>query len=930
MNKQIPWLLLTLLCSFVAINISSAQVITTTPTLPKAGDEVVVTFDATLGNGGLANYTGDVYAHTGVLVEGTTTWQYVKGTWGNNTTQPKLTRTGTNTYTLTLTPSIKEFYAVPDGKTIKKMCFVFRSSDATKQTEDLFYDVYPDGLTVNISYPTQDSPIFELNDNFNIQASANGSTSLSLYLNNQELATTSNATVSVPYTALSHGTYWVKAIATDGENTVKDSTYFFVRPNAPVADLPAGAKPGVNRLNDNSVTIVLSDPAAKKQFAFLLGSFNNWVISEDYYMNRTPSGQYYWITLTNLEPNTDYLYQFLIDGTLKIADPFCEQISDPWNDKYISTTTYPNLPAYPDGKTTGIASVFRTNKEQYTWQVESFAAPKKTDLVIYELHIRDFLGDEYVNTLTDTLNYLQELGINAIELMPIMEFEGNDSWGYNPSFYFAPDKAYGTPTDYKRFIDECHQRGIAVILDIVLNHSFGQSPFVQMYFDANAGDYGQPTADNPWFNQTCPHQPWCWGYDFNVESTHTQYLFDRIIEYWLTEYKADGFRFDFTKGFTNKVSDGWAYDAARIKNLKRIADKAWSINPNTYIILEHLTDNSEETELASYGMMLWGNMNHAYNEATMGWITNSNFSGVSYKQRGWNVPHLIGYMESHDEERLMYKNLTYGNSQNPNHNVKNLDVALKRNALAATFFFTIPGPKMVWQFGELGYDYSIDENGRVGRKPIRWDYYSDYNRKQLYNTYAQLIRLKTNYEVFETTTFTTYLSAAVKWIKLDGEDMDAAVIGNFNVDTETADFTFPATGKWYEFFTQDSISVTNTKVSFTLNPGEYRLYTTQRIKKGDVYVGIKPIADNKIEQMNIWPNPATSSFTLNFNLYNPESYTVSLVNLMGQKVATLHSAKGYSGANTAELVIPNNIVPNVYLCVVQTGTATKVAKLVVK
>ena len=929
MGKRIILLSICLLF-FANAPLLLAQVITTTPTLPKACDEVVVTFDATLGNGGLANYTGDVYAHTGVLVEGTTTWQYVKGTWGNNTTQPKLTRTGTNTYTLTLTPSIKEFYAVPDGKTIKKLCFVFRSSDATKQTEDLFYDVYPDGLTVNISYPTQDSPIFELNDNFNIQASANGSTSLFLYLNNQELATTSNATVSVPYTALSHGTYWVNAIATDGESTAKDSTYFFVRPNAPVADLPAGAKPGVNRLNDNSVTIVLSDPAAKKQYAFLLGSFNNWVISEDYYMNRTPSGQYYWITLTNLEPNTDYLYQFLIDGTLKIADPFCEQISDPWNDKYISTTTYPNLPAYPDGKTTGIASVFRTNKEQYTWQVESFAAPKKTDLVIYELHIRDFLGDEYVNTLTDTLNYLQELGINAIELMPIMEFEGNDSWGYNPSFYFAPDKAYGTPTDYKRFIDECHQRGIAVILDIVLNHSFGQSPFVQMYFDANAGDYGQPTADNPWFNQTCPHQPWCWGYDFNVESTHTQYLFDRIIEYWLTEYKADGFRFDFTKGFTNKVSDGWAYDAARIRNLKRIADKAWSINPNTYIILEHLTDNSEETELASYGMMLWGNMNHAYNEATIGWITTSNFSGVSYKQRGWNVPHLIGYMESHDEERLMYKNLTYGNSQNPNHNVKNLDVALKRNALAATFFFTIPGPKMVWQFGELGYDYSIDENGRVGRKPIRWDYYSDYNRKQLYNTYAQLIRLKTDYEVFETTTFTTYLSAAVKWIKLDGEDMDAAVIGNFNVDTETADFTFPATGKWYEFFTQDSITVTNTKVSFTLNPGEYRLYTTQRIKKGDVYVGIKPIADNKIEQMNIWPNPVTSTFTLNFNLTNPESYTVSLVNLMGQKVATLHSSKGYSGVNTAELVIPNNIVPNVYLCVVQTGTATKVAKLVVK
>ncbi len=159
------------------------------------------------------------------------------------------------------------------------------------------------------------------------------------------------------------------------------------------------------------------------------------------------------------------------------------------------------------------------------------------ELVIYELHIRDFVGTRAIKTVMDTLDYLERLGVNAIELMPINEFEGNDSWGYNPSFYFAPDKAYGTENDYKRFIDECHKRGIAVIIDMVLNHSYGQSPLVQLYFDPTAGDYGQPTAQNPWYNEVCPHEPYCWGYDFDHESAQTKKFVDRVNRFWIENYK---------------------------------------------------------------------------------------------------------------------------------------------------------------------------------------------------------------------------------------------------------------------------------------------------------------------------------------------------------------------------------------------------------
>ncbi len=166
---------------------------------------------------------------------------------------------------------------------------------------------------------------------------------------------------------------------------------------------------------------------------------------------------------------------------------------------------------------------------------------------------------------------------------------------------------------------------------------------------------------------------------------------DRVNRYWMSEYKFDGFRFDFTKGFTNTPGNGWNYDQARIAILKRMADSIWAYNPDAYVILEHFADNNEEKELANYGMMLWGNMNYNYCEASMGWTSNSDFSWASYQSRDWNNPHLVAYMESHDEERMMYKNITWGNSTT-GYNIKDTTIALQRIPLAAAFIY-ITRPK---------------------------------------------------------------------------------------------------------------------------------------------------------------------------------------------------------------------------------------------
>ena len=302
--------------------------------------------------------------------------------------------------------------------------------------------------------------------------------------------------------------------------------------------------------------------------------------------------------------------------------------------------------------------------------------------------------------------------------MPNSEFEGNISWGYAPSFHMALDKYYGTIDAYKAFIDTCHGRGIAVIMDFVFNHAFGQSPLVQMYWDEQNN---KPASNNPWFNADCPHPPYCWGYDFNHTRQATKDFIDRVNTYWFEEFNIDGVRYDFTKGFSQVGDVG--FDATRIQNLKRMADTVWAVNPEAYIILEHWADDNEERQLSDYGMMLWGQATHEYQEATMGYASSSNFNKAVYSFRGFNDPHLVTFPESHDEERLMYKALTFGNSSGPQ-DVKDLNVALSRTAMTHVFSLAHPGPKMIWMFGELGYDNSIDDHCRTFPKEISWDYYN--------------------------------------------------------------------------------------------------------------------------------------------------------------------------------------------------------------
>ena len=853
------------LLSFVIVFFSFqsfSQLLSWSPQFPMENSTpVTITVDANYGNKGLLNYTPvtSVYVHIGVITNKSTNssnWLHVVTAWGVANPAWQAVSLGNNKWSFTINGGLRSYFGLTDPtETIQKIAILFRNANgdasikqANSDGSDMYVPVYTNALAVRINTPffqpkyiRAPEPITKnINDVIPITAVSSANAALSILFNGSVIQTAANAqTISASPTIVAPGNQQIIVKADNGTTIAYDTLNFFVNGSVNVAPLPAGVQTGINYGPDNkSATLVLYAPG--KSRVCVIGEFagSNWQEQSQYQMNKTLDGNSWWITINGLTAGQEYAYQFLVDGNLKIADPYTEKILDPANDQYIPSTTYPGLKAYPSGLTTGIVSVLQTGQTAYNWQANNFTRPDKKSLVIYELLLRDFIANHDWKTLSDSITYFKKLGINAIEVMPFNEFEGNISWGYNPSFYFAPDKYYGPENTLKAFIDKCHQNGIAVIMDIVLNHSFGSSPMVQLYWNSATNT---PARNNPWYDSVTTH-PFNVGYQFNHDAPATRYFVSRVVNHWLNNYKIDGFRFDLSKGFTQTVTNDvttWGhYDADRVAIWKQYYDTLQLKSPGSYCILEHFADNDEETVLSNYGMMLWGNENYNYNQATMGYNTDWDFSYGLASARGWSNPYLVTYAESHDEERLMYKNIQYGNSSG-SYNIKDTATALKREELAAAFLLTQPGPKMIWQFGELGYDYSItscepgntipqpypQDNCRTDPKPIRWDYLQQTNRKKLYDIYSALIKLRFDNSMsdqFISNTSHQDFSGKVKWMYLS----KLVVVGNFDVTAQAASIYFPSNGTWYDYLNGTTINVTGNSYTFSnLNPAEYHVYT---------------------------------------------------------------------------------------------------------
>ena len=607
---------------------------------------------------------------------------------------------------------------------------------------------------------------------------------------------------------------------------------------AKLAAMPAGLKEGINTAENGTVTLVLYDKdrnGARKEFAHVVGDFNQWRLSNDErsQMAYDQDAGCWWITITGLSTTKEYAFQYYVgkkgEAPIRVADPYSRKILDPHNDPYISSSTYPENKTYPQGAI-GIVSVFKIRPDHYNWQLPDFKTPAVDNLTIYELLFRDFTATGDINGAMEKLDYLQSLGVNAIELMPVQEFDGNDSWGYNPCFYFALDKAYGTDKMYKQFIDACHKRGMAVIFDVVYNHATGANPFARMWWDAKNN---KTAANNPFFNVDAPH-PYSVFHDFNHESPLVRNFVKRNLRFLLEEYRIDGFRFDLSKGFTQRQSgEGTAgnYDASRVAILKDYNSAIKEVKADALVILEHFCDDREESELGNAGMMVWRNNNEAFMESAMGWKDKTNFNPVYYGTSSRPANSLVSYMESHDEERAAYKQTQWGNG------VLKTDLSARMNQLAvnAAFFFTVPGAKMVWQFGELGYDISIEQNGRTGKKPVKWDYLNHAERKRLHDVYSRLIGLRNNHpELFNATATLEWKVTPSFWdngrfltLSSFGNAKQIVVTGNFTNNTIDAATAFPKTGIWYNYMNgSETLDVTSSSMNISVPANSFRIYAT--------------------------------------------------------------------------------------------------------
>ncbi|MCH5233808.1 MAG: hypothetical protein J1E16_00815 [Muribaculaceae bacterium] len=745
--------LLTMIFCVLGLN---AQTIYSVPSpLQLSSQDVKIYFNATGTPFEGASATTKLYAHTGY---DTTTSQWnAAPNWSTNSEKYQLQYVSQNLWMLYV-GNLRDFYNIPVSTTnVIGLEFVIRSSDGKQQTSpDIFLQVYEEGLQVTLT--SNANPIITPETayvKFTVSASQNAD--LSITVNSETIATVSNAmTLDKEYLFPEPGDYTVVATATANGETVSESMSITFVSDAKQVDYPGGTPiMGPVKNSDGSVTFCFGAP--QKEQVLLVGSWNDYAYTSSQAMNYqdTENGRYFWTTVNGLDNDTMYCYFYIVDGgEYFVGDPYARLVLDPYNDKYLDTNVFPNLPEYPteavNGQNVPVA-IYQGSINDYDWVVTDFVGPDPSNLIIYEMLFRDFTGTEgqakgngTVQLAIEKFDYLKSLGVNAIELLPIMEFNGNMSWGYNPNFYFAVDKAYGTPDDYKEFIDLCHQNGMAVILDMVFNQSDGLHPWYQMY---------QP-GKNPFYNLNAPHAYSVLN-DWNQGMPMVQEQWADVIRYWLEEYKFDGFRFDLVKGLglnESYANNGDAatndYNASRVAEMRYLQEVILSVNPNGYCINENLAYAKEENEMAETGMLNWANVNDAACQFAMGYSQDSNMNRLYAPRDSRTWGSTVSYLESHDEQRLAYKQDKWGET-GVQGNVQN---SMWRCGSAAAQMIMSPGAHMIWQFSELGNAQNTKNNdggNNTDPKIVNWSLLDNPYHKGLYENYCQLIDVRlSNPEMF--------------------------------------------------------------------------------------------------------------------------------------------------------------------------------------
>ena len=338
--------------------------------------------------------------------------------------------------------------------------------------------------------------------------------------------------------------------------------------------------------------------------------------------------------------------------------------------------------------------------------------------------------------------------------------------------------------------------------------------------------------------------------------------------------------------------------------LKDYVDHSWLQDADHYAIFEYLGSDTEEQEWANYrlgegkGVMMWSEMFNTYKNLAQGQSSDINISRIGHNAHtGFTGKRVVGYPESHDKDRMMYEMITFGQSGVQG----NLNASLQRMSSLGAVFLTIPGPKMMWHFADLGMDDSIwtctngsinsdydgnnDGDCKLSMKPQpQWteNWLSDPNRSQVNSDWSRLIQLKIEEDVFEGSySITTNTQTPKIYIWDDTipltELKNVVILANFKTTADNVVPNFPFTGTWYDLMDETgatSINVTDTAAPINIPAGEFRMYGNQlaSLSTDDVSLG---------NDLTIYPNPTSSLFKL-----SKACNQLSVFDVTGKEVAS--------------------------------------------
>jgi 1,4-alpha-glucan branching enzyme len=484
--------------------------------------------------------------------------------------------------------------------------------------------------------------------------------------------------------------------------------------------------------------------------------------------------------------------------------------------------------------------------------------------------------------------------------MPINEFPGEISWGYNPVFYIAPESAYGTPDEFKRLVNEAHKRGIAVILDVVLNHSEGWCPLHLLYDDIN---------ENPWYHDYHAPFSWAnWGPEFDHDRPATQQVVDFILKTWVEEFHIDGFRIDVAWGLADPYQNNSAGSLKRKAVLGRICEQVAQYKQNLYLVAEYFPPDVgmeayivADTRLDAmwHDTFHWGMKDLLKPNISVDRLNEFvNFAGKWHNGYFTDAGQVVNYTANHDEQRTIYEFVTYQSGD--------YATAVRLEKATGAVLLTAAGTPMLYH----GQEFGQDTKKTVDRNPLKWNYLDDPVHQGIYNYYRRLIWLRQNLKVLRSNNYLTlqkHNNQTFVYQRADANEQIVVAVNFHRNSNDILNIQFPHAGPWYEFITDDSVEVNATNVleNFELPYASARIFVNQRAWK-DLDIPAEPTSVNEANASSMperfglaqnYPNPFNNLTTIKYSLIEPKPVetTVKILNLLGQEVKTLVDEKQAAG-----------------------------------